>query len=212
MTQARLKAPLATSIPMRPLPKPATRSAGRHAGSTHLAFAGVAFACALALTAKPALGAQPFIWDQDTNGIDDRIERVDSLGFEASFELGDTTLRQRILVLRAVPNLLYSVYVRWDHTPTTADLVSLTLLGMPVLSRIAALPATRSLATFAQVSAAAALPGVERVEAATLLYPETRDGTAAIGVRDPTSRVFPSLGVIAPAAQGHGEVVAFLDT
>ena len=212
MTQARLKAPLATSIPMRPLPKPATRSAGRHAGSTHLAFAGVAFACALALTAKPALGAQPFIWDQDTNGIDDRIERVDSLGFEASFELGDTTLRQRILVLRAVPNLLYSVYVRWDHTPTTADLVSLTLLGIPPLGRIEAVPATRSLATFAQVSAARELPGVERVEACPLLYPETRDGTAAIGVRDASAHVFPTVAAVAPGAQGHGQVVAFLDT
>ena len=210
MTQARLKAPAATSASMRPLPKPATRSDGRRWRSVLTTLLGVA--CAFALAARQAHAAQPFIWDQDTNGIDDRIESVHLLGYAASFELGDTSLRQRILVLNAVPQLLYSVYVRWDHTPTTADLNALTLLGMPVLSRIAALPATRSLATFAQVSAAAALPGVERVEAATLLYPETRDGTAAIGVRDPTSRVFPSLGVIAPSAQGHGEVVAFLDT
>jgi hypothetical protein len=197
---------------MRPLPEPATRSAGRNARSTRLACAGVALACALALTAGPALGAQPFIWDQDTNGIDDRIQRVDSLGFTASFELGDTTLRQRILVLRAVPNLLYSVYVRWDHTPTSTDLLALTLLGMPVISRIEAVSATRSLATFAQITAASELPGVERVEACALLYPETRDGTAAIGVRDPSAHVFPTLAVAAPGAEGHGQVVAFLDT
>jgi serine protease AprX len=137
---------------------------------------------------------------------------VHLLGYSASFELGDTTLRQRILVLRAVPELLYSVYVRWNHTPTTSDLAALTLLGMPVLARIEALPATRSLATWAQVAAAAALPGVDRVEAAALLYPETRDGTAAIGVRDATSRVFPTLATAAPGLAGHGVVVAFLDT
>jgi len=212
MTQARLKTPLATSIPMRPLPKPATWSAGRNARSSHPAFAGVALACALALTVKPAFAAQPFIWDQDTNGIDDRIELVDSLGYAASFELGDISLRQRILVLQDVPNLLYSVYVRWDHAPTAGDKLALTLLGMPVLSEIEALPATRSLATFAQVTSASQLPGIERVEAVPLLYPETRDGTAAIGVRDASSRVFPTIASAAPGAQGHGQVVAFLDT
>src|SRR5580765_71253 len=209
MTQARLKAPRAASAAMRPLPKPATRSARRR-GRVFPAFAGVVLA--LALAARPARATQPFIWDQDTNGIDDRIESVHLLGYSASFELGDTTLRQRILVLRAAPGLLYSVYVRWDHTPTPADLTALTTLGMPVLARIEALPATRSLATYAQVVAAAARPGVERVEAAALLYPETRDGTAAIGVRDASAHVFPTIATVAPGAQGHGEVVAFLDT
>src|SRR6185369_2035735 len=170
MTQARLKAPRAASIPMRPLPKPATRSAARRRSRVLPTLAGVVLV--LALAARPARAAQPFIWDQDTNGIDDRIESVHLLGYSASFELGDTTLRQRILVLRAAPELLYSVYVRWDHTPTPADLFGLTLLGMPVLSRIEAVPATRSLATFAQVAAAAERPGVERVEAVALLYPE----------------------------------------
>src|SRR5262249_22535461 len=149
MTQARLKAPCATSIPMRPLPTPATWSHGRTARPSRRAFVTVALACLLAgaLGTAPVRAAQPFIWDQDGNGIDDRIELVDSVGYSASFIQGDTTLRQRILVLRAVPALLYSVYVRWDHTPTSADLLALTLLGMPVLSRIEAVPATRSLAT-----------------------------------------------------------------
>ena len=210
MTQARLKTPGPASAPMRPLPTPATRSAARRRGHVFETLLGVA--CVLALAASPAHGAQPFIWAQDGNGIDDRIESVHLLGYSASFELGDTTLRQRILVLNAAPELLYSVYVRWDHTPTAADLNALTLLGMPVLARIAAVPAPRSLATFAQVSAAAALAGVERVEAVALLYPETRVGTAAIGVRDPTSHVFPTLAIASPGTQGQGEVVAFLDT
>ena len=210
MTQARLNTLLQPSCSMRPLPKPATRSAGRLPSGSRHALA--CLAVVLVLTASPARAAQPFIWDQDTNGIDDRIELVDSLGFSASFELGDTTLRQRILVTRVVGGLLYSVYVRWDHTPTASDVAALALLGMPVLARIEAVPASRSVATFAQVKAAAALPGVQRVEAVPLLYPENRDGTAAIGVRDPTDRVFPTFATRSPGSGGHGVVVAFLDT
>src|SRR5580765_8561897 len=135
MTQARLKAPRAASAAMRPLPKPATRSARRR-GRVFPAFAGVVLT--LALAARPARATQPFIWDQDTNGIDDRIESVHLLGWSASFELSDTTLRQRIAVVRAAPELLYEVYVRWDHTPTNSDVASLALLGMPVLARIEA--------------------------------------------------------------------------
>src|SRR4029077_11022058 len=135
-TQARLKA-LLESRAMRPLlgsissrPGPPTRFALR-------ALCSIASACLFA-AATPAAPTQPFIWDQDTNGIDDRIESVHANGFSASFELGDTTLRQRILVTRALGDLLFSVYVRWDHTPTTADIAALALLGMPVLSRIEA--------------------------------------------------------------------------
>src|SRR5262252_8859359 len=146
MTQARLNTLLRPSCSMRPLPKPATRSAGRlPSGSRHaLACLAVTFA----LAAAPARAAQPFIWDQDTNGIDDRIESVHLLGYSASFELGDTTLRQRILVTRLAADILYSVYVRWDHTPTASDVTALALLGMPVLARIEAVPASRSVATF----------------------------------------------------------------
>src|SRR5262245_46837366 len=210
MTQAQLNAPPATSIPVRPLPKPATRSADRRTGPVRTAI--IAGALALVLAASSAHAAQPFIWDQDGNGIDDRIELVNVGGYSLSFEAGDITRRQRILVLPEVPALPYSVYVRWDHAPTAADLLGLTLIGMPVLSQIEAVHATRSLATFAQIDIARGLPGVIRVEADALLYPETRDGSAAIGVRDPSARVFPTVAGVAPGAQGHGVVVAFLDT
>lgn len=165
-----------------------------------------------ALAAGPARASTgPYIWDQDGNGVDDRIESVNLLGYSASFELSDTTLHQRIEVTRGAGGLVYGVYVLWDHTPTQADLLALTALGMPVLTRIEAIPATRSLATFAQVESAAALPGVERVEAVPLLYGGVRDGCASIGVRDETARVFPSWA-LAGGASGHGVVVAILDT
>lgn len=213
MTQARVKPKPPSSTAMRPTPDPTLRApalAERHLHARGLAA--LALAASLLCVASFARAAQPFIWDQDTNGLDDRIETVNVLGFSASFQLGDTTLLQRIEVVRGVPGLIYGVYVRWDHTPTPLDFAKLTLLGMPILSNVQALPATRSIATFAQCSTATTLPGVERVEAVPLLYPETRDGSAAIGVRDPSARIFPTLAGVAPGLQGQGVVVAFLDT
>ncbi|MEO5988093.1 MAG: S8 family serine peptidase [Candidatus Eisenbacteria bacterium] len=156
--------------------------------------------------------SQPFIWDQDGDGNDDRIESVYLFGYAASYESSDTTRRQRIEVKRTPGGLAFGVYVLWDHLPTESDMLALSLLGMPTLSRIEAIPATRSLASFAQIEAAAALPGVERVEAVPVLYPELRDAAATVGLRDPSGQVFPTWAGALPAAQGHGVVVAFLDT
>jgi hypothetical protein len=69
----------------------------------------------------------------------------------------------------------------------------------------------RSTATFAQVQLAAALPGVERVEAVPLLYPVDRAGAASIGVRDPSGHVAPTTEVTG-GGTGAGIVIAILDT
>jgi subtilisin family serine protease len=172
----------------------------------------VAAWCALALGLfASAASAGPYIWDTDEDKVDDRIETVNLLGYSYSFEEGDTLLRQRFLVTRIPGDLVYGVYVVWDHEPTSADIASLTLLGMPVLYRIQAVPAVRSIATFPQIQAAAQLPGVERVESVPLLYPSVRDGLAAIGARDPSGRVSPCWSTTRPE-DGHGVVLAFLDT
>src|SRR5260221_9196636 len=101
-TQVPLKPPGAPSTPMRPTPDPAPRrSAPAARGAYRTRGWGVAvLLLAGVLVSSGARAAQPFIWDQDTNGIDDRVESVHLNGFAASFELGDTTLRQRIQVLR----------------------------------------------------------------------------------------------------------------
>ena len=155
--------------------------------------------------------ATPFIWDQDKDGIDDRIETVHLLGYSFSFENGDTLARQRIQVLQGTGGLLYGIYVVFDHDPTTSDLSALTALGIAVLHRYESVPAIRSIATFAQVQAAAAMSGVERIEAVPALYPEVRDGAADIGVRDPSERIFPTWAGTG-GADGTGVVIAFLDT
>ena len=155
--------------------------------------------------------AGPYIWDQDGDHVDDRMETVHLLGYALSFENGDTLARQLIDVSRVPTGLVYGVYVVYDHPVMPADLFSLSLLGMPVLHRIDAVPAVRSVATFAQVSLAAALPGVERVEATPVLYPLLLDNAAAIGARDASERVFPTWSGTG-GGEGQGIVVAILDT
>ena len=184
---------------------------GRLDGKT--AKRGTAYALALALLCLtcPLAHAAPFIWDDDGDRIDDRIESVNLLGFRFAFEDSDTLLRQRIEVAHTGPGLVYGVYAIFDHTPTSTDLTALALLGMPILYRYESAPAVRSLASFAQAQAAANLPGVERIEAVPILYPMDRDALAAIGVRDPSERVFPTWQGTG-GANGSGVVVAFLDT
>lgn len=173
---------------------------------------GACLALLLTGAASVFAASQPFIWDQDDDGKDDRIESVHLLGYAASFEYSDTTSRQRIQVARTPGGLAFGVYVLWEYPPTESDLVALSLLGMPTLSRIEAIPATRSVASFAQVEAAATLPGVERIEAVPVLYPELRDAAATLGMRDASTQVFPTWAGTVPGAQGQGAVVAFLDT
>src|SRR5262245_23652883 len=170
-----------------------------------------ALGLSLLLVSRPA-AAGPFIWDDDDDKIDDRIESVHLLGYQFSFEQGDSTLRQRIDVSRLGLDLVYGVYVVYDHDPTNADLTALASLGMPVLHRLRAVPVVRSAATFVQVQLAAnSLPGVERVEAIPLLYSVVRDAVASVGVRDASERVFPTWAGDG-GGDGEGFVVAILDS
>jgi subtilisin family serine protease len=165
----------------------------------------------LALLALPGASraGQPYIWDQDDDHVDDRIETVNLLGYAFSFENADILARQRFQVLPTAPLLTFGAYVVYDHPVTTADLIALPL-GMRVLHRIEGVPAVRVLATFLQVQQIAALPGVVRVEAVPLLYPMLHDNVGAIGARDPSEQVFPTWSGTG-GAEGQGVVVAVLD-
>src|SRR3989442_13059464 len=50
---------------------------------------------ALVVFPARAVLASPFIWDQDGDKVDDRIETVHLLGYALAFERGDTLLRKR---------------------------------------------------------------------------------------------------------------------
>ena len=174
------------------------------------------WAVAIALAAATTLAgaraqAAPYIWDEDDDHIDDRVESVNLLGYQFSFEQGDTTARQRVAVTRAGSSLVYSVYVVYDHTPTDSDFTTLALVGMPVLHRYQSVTAVRSAASFAQIQAAAMLPGVERIEAIPVLQPMLHEAAGAIGVRDATERAFPTWAGTG-GGDGTGVVIAFLDS
>ena len=180
-------------------------SSRRAAGSTLLA------ALAVLCLAGSALAAQPIIWDDDEDGLDDRMETVQLLGYRFSFENDDTTRRQRFQVERLSGDLVYGVYVVFDAPPSAADLAALTALGMPVLHRYEGIAAVRSVATFAQATAALAIPAVERLEVVPLVYGFAREDAASAGAIDPTTRVFPTWAGVG-GGDGTGVVVAILDT
>jgi subtilisin family serine protease len=155
--------------------------------------------------------AAPSVWDQDQDRIDDRAETVHLLGYPFSFELSDTTLRQRFVVTRSPGGLVYGVYVMYTSPPSASDLASLALLGMTVSDRFENWPAVRTQATFAQIQAAALLPNVERIETVPILYPVLHDARASGGVDDASQRVFPTWRGVG-GGTGHGVVVGILDT
>jgi len=166
---------------------------------------------ALSALAASAAHAGPYIWDQDDNALDDRIESVQLLGYRFSFENGDSLLRQRFEVTRVLGSLAYGVYVVYDHDPTPQDIDSLGLIGMPVLYRFEGTQALRSVATFVQANVARSLAHVERIEAIPILYPETHEGVAAIGAYDASGNVFPTWSGTG-GVDGTGVVVAILDS
>jgi len=88
--------------------------------ATALAVVALAFACARA-------SAGPYVWDQDEDGLDDRMETVQLLGYRFAFVNADTLAPLRFQVTQTLSGLVYTTYVVYDHQPTDADLTTLTV-------------------------------------------------------------------------------------
>ena len=67
-----------------------------------------------------AAPARAWLYDQNHNRIDDRIEAVHTQGLAAAYENGDVTKRMLIGVA-AGPPVTFRVYVGYDHHPTNVD-------------------------------------------------------------------------------------------
>ena len=77
--------------------EPGCGPSGRLDGKTAKRGTAYALALAAAVRSPAALAhAAPFIWDDDGDRIDDRIESVNLLGFRFASRTADTLLRQRI--------------------------------------------------------------------------------------------------------------------
>jgi hypothetical protein len=151
------------------------------------------------------------MWDQDEDGLDDRLTDAFINGIGVVYENGDPEGRLRFEVALLDTVLQYGGYVRFDHTPTPFDSLMMVALGAQVVTRYSAAPYIRVRALYPSLVAIAAQPTVERVEAVTLMFPTNWRESAAVGVRGGAGGAWPALGV-AGGPTGAGVVVAVLDT
>src|SRR5258706_9068866 len=79
--------------------------------------------------AGPAHAA--WMWDQDQNKIDDRIQAVQTQGITAAHVGGLITGRWIIAAFDQVTPIDYGVYVGYHHHTTDDDEATLAALGVP---------------------------------------------------------------------------------
>lgn len=167
--------------------------------------------CALAAVSWCSVAHAAWMWDQNDNKLDDRMESVEVLGLNAAHVGGLTTGRLRFAVMNVTAPFQYGVYVGYDHHPTDSDAAALAAAGAPVQVRYQSIDYIRSVVTLAQAQAIAQLPGVQRIETIPMLYAVNDIATRVLRARDSDGQLYPSvwrdLGVT-----GRGVVVAILDT
>jgi subtilisin family serine protease len=161
----------------------------------------------------PTQASAAWIWDKDSNRIDDRIEMVHRTGLAAAFEQGDPTKRLLIAVEPEGELLRYGVYVGYPQQPANADLAALSSSGVStaVFHPFRTIPYVQMSLTFAEIARVAALPGVQRVEAVEMVYPVNNVATKTSGAVASNFRRFPTVqGNL--AITGKGVVISILDT
>ena len=168
--------------------------------------------CALtaALSTTPSHAAG-WMWDQNANKIDDRMEAVESGGILNARVGGVPSGRLTFALLNAAAPFVYGVYVGYDHHPTDADAAAIAATGAPVQVRYENIDYIRTKVTYAQAQAIVARSGVTRVETIPILYPTNDIATQVLRARGSGGQLFPSvwkdLGFT-----GRGVSVAILDT
>ncbi len=164
----------------------------------------------LLLAAAAAQAAPSWIWDTDGNGVDDRIEAVETQGLIAAHVNGDLSGRLRFDVVQNLTTFTYGIYVKYAWAPGAAEEQALTGLGLPV-HRYRYIPYIRSRATFAQIQQILGQPGVLRVESIPIMYATNDNGTQSMQAAPSENGPFPTvsedLGIT-----GRGVVVGILDT
>jgi subtilisin family serine protease len=155
--------------------------------------------------------ATPWVWDQDEDGVDDRLSDVAQNGISWAFENLDPGGRLRFEVGLVNSVLQYGAYVRYISAPTSADSLDATLLGAQVITVFKSVPYIRLRAFYPTLLLLAARPRVDRIEAVSLMYPLNWRSERALGVRAGRGGPFPTLEQ-SSSLTGAGIVVGVLDT
>lgn len=187
---------------------------GRTLTRIQLPFRAIVLTAGLLLFAAlpaPAVASEPWMWDQDDDGIDDRLTATFQQGISSAYENGDPEGRLRFEVALLDNALQYGGYILYDHPPNTLDSLALTGAGADIITHFLSVPYIRVRALYPSLVAIAAQPGVVRVEAVTLMFPTTWRTTGAVGIRGGGGGAAPSLQELG-GPTGSGSVVAILDT
>ena len=167
--------------------------------------------CLLAEVAPRQAMATPWVWDQDQNGIDDRLSAVAQHGIEWAFENLDPDGRLRFEVGVVESVLQYGAYVRYVTLPTAADSLDAVLLGAQVITVMKSVPYIRLRALYPTLLLLGTRPRVDRIEAVSLMYPLNWRSERALGVRSGRGGAYPTLDTFS-SLTGNGVVVGVLDT
>ena len=182
------------------------------------AWSAPAFALLAALATVVAAASPALAWrDVDNNRIDDQIDRVHAQGWNAAFVDNDPTDRM-IIGVENPANVVFAVYVAYDHHPTAADRTGLLSTGVTMSWPFLSIDYVESRATYAQIQAMTALPRVTHVEAVPVFYALNHYGSRVVRARDSRGIAASENYVLFPSARqelgldGTGVVIAILDT
>lgn len=172
------------------------------------------FILSLAVTTVHGANGGDWLWDQNSNGIDDRIETLESVGIESAFENNDPVLGRMTFAVHEVGGVFhYPVYVQYAHRPGADDIQRLVDSGVStsVLHLYQIIDYIRMELTFDEIQTVLGLPGVTRVESIPMMYPMNNNAIETSGVRQSNFQRFPTvwehLGI-----SGKDIVVSVLDT
>lgn len=160
--------------------------------------------------------AHAFI-DTNANRVDDRIEAVHQNGWNAAFVDNDPTKRMKIGVENPA-NIVYAIYVGYDHYPNAADKALLAGTGVSMVWPFMHINFIESRATWVQIQAILALPGVTMVEAIAVEYTMNHYGSRVVRSRDSRGLGAAENYALFPSVRGNlgfdgtGVVIAILDT
>src|SRR5262249_29549752 len=147
----------------------------------------------------------------------DRIDAVHAQGWSAAFVNHEPTQRMLIGVQNPT-NVLYAIYVTYDHKPTAADQATLARMGVTMVWPFVNIPTIESQATFDQISNIREVFGVVRVEAVPVDYAFNHYGSRVVRARDSRGLAASENFALFPSARtdlgldGTGIVIAILDT